>query len=74
MSAGIIWSFKNISFYHGGKMSAFDTVVVSDWPECFVLLNLTVCKQLMQCDHATCVIFLDNMVTTSVMLYNLTTI
>ena len=55
-------------------MSAFDTVVVSDWPECFVLLNLTVCKQLMQCDHATCVIFLDNMVTTSVMLYNLTTI
>ena len=31
MSAEIICSCKNISFYHGGKMSAV-TVVVSDWP------------------------------------------
>ena len=50
------------------------TEVVSDWPACFVLLYLTTCWQLMQCGHATCVLLLDNMVTTSVMLYNLTTI
>ena len=42
MSAESIWSFKNISFYHGGKMSTV-TEVVSDWPACFVLLYLTTC-------------------------------